>query len=129
MFCARNFTVILITTLQDGSFHKLREEGSKTLNKLPKDTQLVYYTAGIPMSSMFIQNSCLLQCIRVKIERRKVRCSILIVYVKAQIALGNIKEARTTLFEAMAVGKEAKNSNPLKQKSSVVLRAGMRRRL
>lgn len=103
MFCARNFTVILIT-LQDGSFHKLREEGSKTLNKLPKDTQLVYYTAGIPMSSMFIQNSCLLRCIKIKIERRKVHCSIFIVYVKARMALGNIKEARAILFEAIAVG-------------------------
>lgn len=119
MFCARNFTVILIVTLQDGSFHKLREEGSKTLNKLPKDTQLVYYTAGIPMSSLFIQKSCILQCIKIKIERRNVHCSNFIVYVKAKIALGNIKEARTILFEAIAVGKRGQELKSTETKKTV----------
>lgn len=37
-----------ITTLHNSLFHKLRKEGSKTLNKLPKDTQLLYLHSRDP---------------------------------------------------------------------------------
>lgn len=92
-------------TLHDSSFYKLRGEVSQTLTKLPKDTQLVDYTAGIPTSSIFIHNSCILHCIKIKIERRKVHRSIFIVHVKAKIALDNIKQARKILLKAIAIGK------------------------
>lgn len=40
-------------TLKDSLLYELREEVSKTLNKLPVDTQLVSYTAEIPTGFLF----------------------------------------------------------------------------
>lgn len=51
--CARNFSFILMQTLKDSLLYELREEVSKTLNKLSVDTQLVSYTAEIPTSFLF----------------------------------------------------------------------------
>lgn len=40
-------------TLKDSLLYELREAVSKTLNKLPVDTQLVSYTAEIPTGFLF----------------------------------------------------------------------------
>lgn len=39
--------------MKDSSLYELREEVSKTLNKLFMDTQLVSYTAEIPTNFLF----------------------------------------------------------------------------
>lgn len=41
---------------------------------------------------------------------------IFIIYVKAKIALGNIQQARTILFEVIAIGKRGQELKPTETK-------------
>lgn len=73
----RNFTFILIITSQYSPFHKLREEGSKTLNK-----SAYGYIAGVlhsrDLHEFYIYSIvCILHGIKIKIEGRCMAISLL----------------------------------------------------
>ena len=127
-----SFTFILIT-MQYSPCHNLREEGSKTLNKLAYG-----YIAGMWHSrdphefyiySKFLHSPW-------HRNRRKVRSNIFIIYTKQKLHWAILTKQGQFYLRLLQQGKETRNSNPLKQKKQittttmkirVVLRAGRRR--
>lgn len=84
-----------------------------TLIKLYKDTQLVYYTAEIPTSSIFVQHSSILPCIKIKIEGRKVSRGIFIMYVKVKKMHWTILNKERFYSRLLQQGKEARTISKL----------------